>query len=122
MKTFFLKIIRKLKESHNEQKKEIDTTITNSRYNSEKYKMHCQICKYRPINKTDVPLQIHHIKFQCSANENGMIDHTHKHDYSNLVDLCPDCHQQVHKNMITIEGFVDTLYGKILMWSKNYDA
>jgi hypothetical protein len=37
----------------------------------------------------------------------------------NLAYICSDCHTEVHKNLIIIEGWVNTTSGKTLMWYKN---
>ena len=70
----------------------------------------CQICG-KPSE------DIHHIKFQCNANENGLIDNRfHKNEIYNLIALCKNCHNKVHRNKIEIEGYKSTTTGKILIY------
>lgn len=60
-----------------------------SRYHTDLYKP--DLC---PVCKTNVPTEVHHIKPQRLADENGYIDHIHKNHYDNLLWLCNNCHQQ----------------------------
>ncbi len=41
----------------------------------------CKVCK-------GLPEETHHIKEQCTADENDMIDHHHKNKKHNVVPLC----------------------------------
>ena len=75
-----------------------------SSYNSKIIIDTCAICS----KQTD---DIHHIKFQETANEKNMIDHHHKNIAHNLVQLCVDCHYQVHHNHLIIHGYMQTNKG-----------
>ncbi len=99
------------------RKREIVRT-NKSRYNSKKILDCCEICGYAPTEKTSIPLDTHHIKFQCNADESGYIKNTHVHAKSNLVCLCKECHVNVHKGLITINGYVSTTNGVKLDWCK----
>jgi len=59
---------------------------------------------------------VHHIKFQCTADNNDFIDHFHKNSKFNLVTLCKECHQKVHKDIINIQGYVQTSSGVKLIY------
>lgn len=85
-----------------------------SRYNSKKLVDFCEICKYTPFSKTDLPLDVHHIHGQCNADENNFINHFHKNAKHNLVTLCKECHQNVHKELIEIKGYVQSSKGILL--------
>ena len=50
----------------------------------------------------------HHIKFQCMADDNGLIAHVQKDAKSNLVPLCEHCHNKVHNNTLIINGYIQT--------------
>ena len=65
--------------------------------------------------------ETHHIKEQCTADKNNMIDHHHKNKDHNLVPLCTSCHLKVTNGDIIINGWKDTNMGKILEW-KNSEA
>jgi len=58
----------------------------------------------------------HHIKFQCTADKNGMIDSWHKDSKFNLVGLCKACHKDVHSSppRLTIKGYQMTSDGIVL--------
>ena len=76
-----------------------------SHFNSEVYVHECKICG-NPA--TDV----HHIKFQCEANQNNIIDnYLQKDSASNLVQLCQKCHDQVHHGTLNIYGYQQTSEG-----------
>lgn len=98
-------------------KKQIVTTKT-SKYNSKKLIDLCEICGYFPSNKTDIPLDIHHIDFQCTADENNFTRHFHKNNLHNLVCLCKECHQNVHLKKIKINGYIQTTNGIKLNFEK----
>jgi len=76
-----------------------------SNYNAQVIIDKCNICG---IKAEDV----HHIKFQCTANENNIIDsHIVKDVKSNLVPLCKKCHNTVHNGNLIINGYVQTSNG-----------
>jgi DNA mismatch repair protein MutS len=82
------------------------TIIANkvSSYNSQVIVDTCGICG-KDAEDT------HHIKFQCMADENGLIDHVQKDTKSNLVPLCESCHNNVHNNTLIINGYIQTSDG-----------
>lgn len=94
------------------------TTTKKSRYNSKKVLEQCEICEYKPQKKTDMPLDTHHINFQCNADENGFNGHFHKNSQFNLVCLCKACHIKVHNKELNIVGYIETTKGKRLEYSK----
>jgi len=83
------------------------TSITDlgrkSRYNSKKILVKCEICEYIPKKETDIPLDTHHIKFQCHADKDNYTGHYHKNSTFNLVCLCKMCHVKVHNGNIYIK-------------------
>lgn len=84
-------------------------TSKNSRYNSNVIVDECKICK----NKDNI--EVHHINHQKDASQDGMINNQfHKNIEHNLVVLCNDCHDLVHENKITINGWKETEQGIIL--------
>jgi DNA mismatch repair protein MutS len=95
------------------KKKEI-TNTKRSRYNKSKILDVCEICGYTPTSSTDIPLDTHHIKFQCTADDNNFTGHFHKNAKFNLVCLCKQCHIDTHNKKITINGYKQTLQGTIL--------
>jgi hypothetical protein len=85
-----------------------------SRYNSNKWISKCEVCI------DEVAVDTHHIKFQCSADENNMIDHWNKDDKFNLVGLCKKCHNSVHSSpsRLKITGYKKTSNGIELNYKK----
>lgn len=73
-----------------------------SSYNKRKMVRFCEVCKYKPQNSTDIPLDTHHLVYQCQADEKGYHDHDHKHALHNLVVLCKPCHKKVHDGQLVL--------------------
>ena len=83
-----------------------------SKYNSKVIVDKCELCG---CDAEDT----HHIKFQCSSNENGIIDgYIQKDSKSNLVPLCKKCHDKVHDNLIIVDGYKDTSQGPKLEYQE----
>jgi DNA mismatch repair protein MutS len=80
----------------------VDNSV--SSYNANVIKSVCSICK----KPTD---DIHHINEQHMADVDGYIGHTHKNNLSNLVQLCKDCHNNVHHGNLRINGYQMTSDG-----------
>jgi hypothetical protein len=75
-----------------------------SAYNSNVIMDACGVCGNDAIDT-------HHIKFQCAADTDGMIDHIQKDSKANLVPLCETCHNNVHNNTLLISGYFQTSDG-----------
>lgn len=76
-----------------------------SKYNAKVFVDRCMVCQ-------ELAEDVHHIKFQCCANINNIIDgHIQKDIKSNLVPLCKECHDKVHNKGIEINGFIQTSDG-----------
>ena len=93
-----------------------------SRYNSKKILDSCEICEWKPLKNTDIPLDCHHIKFQCTANDQNFTGHYHKDSLYNLVTLCKMCHIKVHSGDIDINGYQQTTNGVKLDYSINQNV
>jgi DNA mismatch repair protein MutS len=72
-----------------------------SSYNSDIYVDMCKVCRNPAVD-------VHHIKFQCTADDNSMIGHIQKDSKSNLVQLCKKCHNDVHNSRLEINGYIHT--------------
>jgi DNA mismatch repair protein MutS len=85
-------------------------SLRSSHFNSQKVMNLCEIC-----NK-NVGKEVHHLQHQNEANENGIINKDgkvfHKNNVANLITLCEDCHNEIHKKNVqhkkvkTTKGFV----------------
>jgi DNA mismatch repair protein MutS len=93
------------------QKKTDIVETKRSKYNQQKIVNECEICGYKPVKKTDIPLDTHHIEFQCTANKHNIIKHYHKNAKFNLICLCKSCHTKVHNNQLEIRGYIHTTEG-----------
>ena len=82
-----------------------------SNYNSELFVDKCMICH-------NLAEDVHHIKFQCTADINKMIGHIQKDIKCNLVSLCKKCHNNVHNGGLVINGYRQTSNGIILDYSE----
>ena len=87
-----------------------------SKYNTELNVDKCYICDDCNISKksNDV-LEVHHIVFQSKFKDKKCIidekQHIKKNNKSNLVTLCTYHHDQVHNNIISINGWIKTTNG-----------
>lgn len=77
-------------------------TTKKSKYNAQKVLVKCELCGYRPLEAHQLPLDTHHMDFQCNASPEGFHGVNHKHATHNLVALCKPCHVKVHteKNLV----------------------
>ena len=88
-----------------------------SNYNRSVINVACQLCGYRPLHDgKDIPLETHHIHFQCNADKDGNFKDLgfHKNAEHNLVALCRPCHQNVHRGNVEIHGYKATSEGAVL--------
>ena len=67
-----------------------------SKYNAKKIKDICEICKIT------MGTEIHHLEYQQNAGDNNYIQtkdgNFHKNHVANLINICENCHQTIHKN------------------------
>ncbi len=100
--------------------KEIDIleNLKRSNYNKDLLMDKCMICEK---NHKMVTLHTHHILEQHEYNGEKEIENINgvrKDQLANLVVLCEKDHQDVHKNIINIEGWKNTTEGRILIWNR----
>lgn len=73
-------------------------SLKTSHFNSKKIMNICEKC-----NK-NVGKEVHHLQHQNEADENGIINKDgkvfHKNNVANLITLCEDCHNEIHKKNI----------------------
>jgi DNA mismatch repair protein MutS len=73
-------------------------SLKSSHFNSQKVMNLCEKC-----NK-NVGKEVHHLQHQNEANENGIINKDgkvfHKNNVANLITLCEDCHNEMHKKKV----------------------
>jgi DNA mismatch repair protein MutS len=62
-----------------------------SHFNSKKIMGTCELCKKK------MGQEVHHLQHQEKADKNNMIKNFHKNHPANLLTLCEDCHQNIHK-------------------------
>jgi DNA mismatch repair protein MutS len=87
-------------------------SLKSSHFNSKKIMNLCEKC-----NK-NVGKEVHHLQHQTEANENGIINKDgkvfHKNNAANLITLCEDCHNEIHKKNVqhkkvkTSKGYIVT--------------
>ena len=107
----FLMKDKKFNERTGEILQEYDNIIKDktSKYNSDIYVNHCEICKCKG------KLESHHIVWQKDFDSNNINKHKlslQKNDPSNIVILCQTCHDNVDRDEIKINGWVDTSNGR----------
>lgn len=88
----FLDRAHELRVKYNNVYKNI-LDMDTSKYNTKKVKGLCEMCK---IN---IGTEIHHLEYQKNANKNDYLEEGfHKNHVANLVNICEDCHNNIHKN------------------------
>jgi len=86
-------------------------SIKHSKYNSENLLVECYICKKKNN------LETHHIIFQKDFDDNKINKnkfHLQKNSNYNLVTLCQGCHDDVDRQKIIINGWIETSNGRLL--------
>lgn len=69
-----------------------------SRYNNDKLKTTCEICKNEASN------EIHHLLQQKDADSNGFnVDGTRMNHKGNLTAVCKQCHDKIHRDNLQFE-------------------
>tara|TARA_B110000858_G_scaffold105543_1_gene120742 strand:- start:99 stop:1133 length:1035 start_codon:yes stop_codon:yes gene_type:complete len=63
-----------------------------SHFNSKKIMGMCELCK------KSFGEEVHHLQHQEKADKNNMINNFHKNHPANLLTLCEDCHNNIHKS------------------------
>jgi DNA mismatch repair protein MutS len=97
-------------QSPQQQKERSPPKTSRSRYNSKKILVRCEACGYRPNSSRCMPLDTHHIEFQCNADSDGYHGTQNKNALHNLVCLCKECHVRVHRGTLSIKT-LQTLKG-----------
>lgn len=65
--------------------------LKTSKYNKDKIRNMCEFCNKK------LGTEIHHLQYQCDANENKYIENSfHKNHNANLSSICSDCHNHIH--------------------------
>jgi DNA mismatch repair protein MutS len=96
-----------IRMKYNPQNKNILSMNTSS-FNKKKVKGTCEMCE------TNMGEDIHHLQYQNKADEFNFIGSFHKNHLANLVNICKDCHNKIHKDKVeykkqkTDEGYIFT--------------
>lgn len=92
-----------------------------SRYNNKKIISECEVCGYKPKDKS-IPLDTHHINEQKNCDKSGFVKDKsfHKNETFNLVSLCKPCHLKIDTGKLIINGYVSSTSGKILDFKVNF--
>lgn len=89
-----------------------------SKYNSGVYVSQCSVCgkKFQKLDNI-VNLDTHHIHHQKDCIDGHVIENKsiNKNDKSNLVVLCKKCHNNIHNSAISIDKYVSSTSGRVLL-------
>ena len=66
-------------------------SFSTSRFNAKKIKGECELCGE---NMSD---EVHHLQYQRNADKNNYIGSFHKNHPANLLSVCSECHNKIHK-------------------------
>lgn len=91
--------------------KEFAGTLTRgtSRYNAKKILGVCEMCN------NEMGTEVHHIEHQKDANEKGYVGSVHKNHKANLMNICEECHDELHRNENKHIKKKKTLTGKVVL-------
>jgi len=108
----FLKVANDIRKKITDDYEPIErlTKRKSSKYNKDLIVSTCVICS-RPVD------DVHHIKEQRKADEQGFIGHVNQNHKYNLIPLCKEHHKMVHDGKINVNGFVATSKGLELHYS-----
>jgi DNA mismatch repair protein MutS len=85
-------------------------SLETSHYNSKKIVGNCELC-----DSDNKATEVHHLQYQKNAKkENDYIETFHKNHLANLINICEECHQKIHKTN-TQHKIVKTSKGFVLM-------
>ena len=62
-----------------------------SRYNAKKVRGLCEVCG------KEMGVEVHHLEYQKDANKNNYIESINKNHPGNLINICENCHDKIHK-------------------------
>ncbi len=102
--TEFLNAAHNLRNKYNKTSRTI-LSENKSRYNHKKIKGMCELCKKK------YGAEVHHLQHQANADEDNFIGEFHKNHPGNLINVCEECHDKLHKNpkghvrKLTSEGY-----------------
>lgn len=86
----FLDRCYKIRNDYLENKDNI-LCLKTSKYNKDKIRNICEFCNQK------LGTEIHHLQYQCDANDNEYIDNSfHKNHSANLSSICNECHTHIH--------------------------
>jgi DNA mismatch repair protein MutS len=90
----FLDAAYEIRMKYNPENRSI-LSLKSSQYNAKKLVSICERCKKNPGK------EVHHLSYQSDADKNGIIKTNdsvfHKNNLANLMTLCEDCHNDIHK-------------------------
>ena len=88
----FLQRAHDIRMKYNPEQKNI-LSLKTSHYNSKKIVGNCELC-----DSNKIATEVHHLQYQKNAkNDNDYIESFHKNHLANLISICEDCHQKIHK-------------------------
>ena len=86
----FLELAHEIRKKYSDEINIIDNK--SSKYNSKKIKGICELCK---IN---IGTDVHHLEYQINCNNGSNYKKSIKNHKANLINICEDCHNNIHVN------------------------
>jgi len=96
------------------------SVICNKRsiYNAKLIVDRCKLCGKKNTHASPTPLEVHHINAQADC-ENGFVKnkpHLKKNHLANLIEICQNCHDDIHAGKIQIKGYRVTSSGRRIIF------
>jgi DNA mismatch repair protein MutS len=92
----FLNKAHEIRTKYNKESKGILSKKT-SKYNAKKIIDKCELCK------ENLAVDVHHMQFQKNSNEQGYIGSFNKNHLANLISICKECHDKIHKEDLELK-------------------
>jgi 5-methylcytosine-specific restriction endonuclease McrA len=93
----FIKTAYNIRSKYNPENGSI-LSLKTSHYNSKKIVNKCEVCGEA------TGTEVHHLQHQSDANDDGIIVTNdtifHKNNLANLITICNNCHDNIHKKNI----------------------
>ena len=88
----FLKRAHDIRMKYQPEHKNI-LSLSTSHFNRQKIVGKCELCRKSKAS------EVHHLQHQKNANkDNNYINTFHKNHLANLINICDECHTQIHKS------------------------
>jgi DNA mismatch repair protein MutS len=91
LRTDFIDLAMDIRGNYVESGEKNISEMSASHFNKDIIVGKCELCQIKSAS------EVHHLQYQKNANELNLIGYIHKNKKANLVSICEDCHNKIHK-------------------------